>query len=280
MYAPPTVSPLSMVKPKLTPKDRQGVGIAKAWKEESSAPTYGAEGAVVYEFGATLPFIVCAPLYICDVQLQAGEIINNIDIGDAVRWKISPASSGEAGSQVTHVLIKPTDAGLKTNLVITTTKRTYVLNLTSSPTDWMPRVSFSYPEEQKAAWSEYVANQKAAIAVEAARQTDIRRATVLPTGQPLAQLDFGFSLSGDTPEWRPLRVYADGSKTYIQFPTKMKFGEAPALIGVGDGNTAEIINYRMEGDRYVVDQVINRAALISGVGGRQVKVEIKRDGRG
>jgi type IV secretory pathway VirB9-like protein len=39
------------------------------------------------------------------------------------------------------------------------------------------------------------------------------------------------------------------------------------------------VNYRVEGDTYVVDRVLDRAALLSGVGGSQQEVEITHQGR-
>jgi type IV secretion system protein VirB9 len=109
-------------------------------------------------------------------------------------------------------------------------------------------------------------------------------ASTLPTGENVANLDFGFRLSGDEPAWRPLRVYTDGAKTYIQFPRAMAFGAAPALVGLdNDGGwfsspSEQMVNYRIAGDRYVVDRVLDRAALVSGVGSSQTRVVITRDG--
>jgi len=92
-------------------------------------------------------------------------------------------------------------------------------------------------------------------------------------------------IRGDRPRWTPQRVYTDGVKTYIQFPSASFAGsEAPALVSLArDGGlfskpTQELVNYRVIGDRYVVDQVIDRAALISGVGSSQVEVIIERRG--
>ena len=109
-------------------------------------------------------------------------------------------------------------------------------------------------------------------------------ASASPTDGDAQNLDFGFRISGDDPRWRPLRVYTDGAKTYIQFPRAMAFGSAPALVGLArDGGwfsnpTEEMMNYRIIGDRYVVDQVLDRAELVSGVGGGQSRVLITRDG--
>lgn len=278
-HAPPTINPVMGPNPTLTPRDRAGIEIAESWTDNRTRPATGTEGAAMFMFGETLPSIVCAPLFVCDVMLQPGEVINDINLGDAVRWKVSPARSGAGAEAVTHVLLKPTDAGLTTNLVITTDRRTYVLRLVSHRTDWMPRVAFSYPDDVRREWEEFLANQRAEQAVVAAREATVRQATVLPTGEPLSNLDFGFDVRGDNAPWRPLRVYSDGQKTYIQFPPSMLNGQAPALVAIGAGDAPEIINYRADGDRYVVDQVLDRAALISGVGRHQRKVEIIRSGR-
>jgi type IV secretion system protein TrbG len=109
-------------------------------------------------------------------------------------------------------------------------------------------------------------------------------ANTLPTGENVANLDFGFQLSGDNPGWKPLRVYTDGAKTYIEFPRSISFTSAPTLVALDNSGgwfssgTTQMVNYRMTGDRYVVDRVLDRAELISGVGSGQTRVVITRDG--
>ena len=63
--------------------------------------------------------------------------------------------------------------------------------------------------------------------------------------------------------WRPLRVFDDGSKTFIQFPPGLKSSEAPALFVVSShGN--QLVNYRVKGDYYIVDRLFDEARLIVG----------------
>ncbi|MGR5312612.1 TrbG/VirB9 family P-type conjugative transfer protein, partial [Photobacterium damselae] len=84
-----------------------------------------------------------------DIQLQEVERINKdgVNIGDSVRWRITPAISGEGGSEVTHLIVKPTDVGLNSSLILTTNKRTYNISLNSHSKKWMPTVNFDFPEE-------------------------------------------------------------------------------------------------------------------------------------
>jgi type IV secretion system protein VirB9 len=257
----------------LNAKEKQAVALARRWKNRAEMPQRGEDGVVRFLYGATLPTVVCPPLQVCDLALQPGEIVNSVNVGDKVRWNISPAISGSADGHVTHLIIKPADAGLMSSLVIETDRRTYAIKLVSTQREWMPLVAFNYPDDMQRQWSAY----KQTVAFGTA-------ATRLPSGENVANLDFGFSISGDDPRWRPLRVYSDGAKTYIQFPHTIGSGTAPALVALdNDGGwfssrTQQMVNYRMQGDRYIVDRVLDRAELVSGVGSNQTRVVIMRDG--
>ena len=272
---PPPVNFISGKQPRLSARERQSVKMAHAWMDAQFHPGMGDGGRVLFRFGATMPTVVCAPLYVCDIELQAGEVVNNINVGDGVRWIITPATSGSANTLTTHVIIKATDSDLTTDLIIATNRRTYVIKLVSRRDDWMPFISFSYPEDDQAQW-----------AVLRAQQEKEKTANVLPGtgGLDVSRLQFNYDISGDSPDWKPVRIYTDGVKTYIQFPKSMQFSDAPALVALGtkdgvfSGPSKELVNYRVVGDRYVVDKVLDRAALISGVGHGQVEVKIARDG--
>lgn len=272
---PPYLPPLPGRNLRLTPKERRGIHYGRQWANNADFPARGEDGSVVFLFGATLPAVVCAPLFVCDLALQPGEIVNDINIGDGIRWQITPATQGAGDNLVTHVMIKPTDIGLKTNLVITTDRRAYTIKLVSRRKDWMPRVSFFYPEEPQAQWSAYRAHQERLREASAAAE---------PV-ESAANLDFAYDISGDDPSWRPVRVYSNGAKTYIQFPSGVAHGDLPALVALGDDGglfsepSKQLVNYRYVHGRFEVDKVLDRAMLISGVGWDQVTVKIHRNGR-
>ncbi|WP_273788574.1 MULTISPECIES: P-type conjugative transfer protein TrbG [Bartonella] len=255
----------------LTDKEAWGIRLANQWKNNPKRPIYSGDGSVRYLYGATLPTLVCTPLEVCTIQLQSGETINSLHAGDTVRWKISPTVSGVGAAETTYVVVKPVDAGLTTNLFITTDRRTYMIKLASTQSSSIPVLSFIYPDDTDQDWSAY----KAA--------TDKSRNT-LATGQNLAALDFNFriTISDRRIKWYPRRVYTDGFKTYIELPSDGIRGMAPALIAVGDDGgflkkpSERLINYRIIGNRYVVDAVISKVAMISGVGSSQQRVTIIR----
>ena len=62
-----------------------------------------------------------------DIALQPGENLVAVAAGDTVRWVIGDTTSGTGADKRTHVLVKPFTAGLATNLVITTDRRSYHL---------------------------------------------------------------------------------------------------------------------------------------------------------
>ena len=79
------------------------------------------------------PVVDCEPLRTTDIQLQGGETITDVAMGDTERWQATPAASGDPKNPVPHLAVKPQAAGIKTNLTIYTTRHIYHLNLRSRP---------------------------------------------------------------------------------------------------------------------------------------------------
>ena len=114
-------------------------------------PVAGPEGSVRFVYGAQQINVVCAVLQVCDVELQPGEQVNNLNVGDP-RFTVEPSISGVGAGEVQHLIIKPLDVGLDTSLVVTTNRRTYHIRLRSHRTEFMPRVGFTYTEDAVAKW--------------------------------------------------------------------------------------------------------------------------------
>ncbi|WP_442764042.1 P-type conjugative transfer protein TrbG [Malikia spinosa] len=260
--------------PKLTAQERAALAIAKRWEAGSATgiqPVAGSGGAIKFVYGVQQPSIVCAVLQVCDVALQAGEQVNSINLGDTARWTVEPAITGSGATEIQHLIIKPMDVGLETSLVVTTNRRSYHFRLRSHRTEYMPQVSFTYPEDAQVKWD---AIQR--------REKQERTDNTLPaTGEYLGDLTFDYDLSGSA-SWKPVRVYNDGRKTIIEMPGAMQQTEAPTLLvvrkegGMFTDDETVLVNYRVQGNRYIVDTVFDRAILISGVGSSQDRVTIVR----
>lgn len=270
-WPPPSIQVLSPSAP-LGPKERHGLSLVHRWQNRNVMPAMGPRGEVRFLYGATMPTIVCAPLQLTNVALQPGEIVQKLDLGDPVMWQVSPGISGSGTNQVTHLLIKASDAGLITTLDVETNRRSYAIRLVSHQRDFMPLVAFNYPEDQVDQWAAY----QQAIGVHAADPP------------PDAAGYLMYQISGDNPAWRPLVVYSDRQKTYIEFPPAMAYGTAPVLEktdggGLFRGPSTEVVNFRsytnpQGGIFYIYDGVLDRAELISGVGGSRTRVMIERMG--
>lgn len=246
----------------ISANEAKGMGISGQWRGSRGLVTKGPDGKVIFLYGEIQPSVVCSPLQVCDIELQAGEVVRDVLVGDTVRWKVEPATSGAVGGQAIHLIVKPAEPGLVTSMVVTTSRRTYHIQLKSHHSQYMARVGFEYPEDVSARLADINARLEAS--------------TIPGAGVPAEQLNFQYSVSGNA-RWRPMRVYSDGEKTYIQFPRSMAGQDAPVLFVVSGGEN-RIVNYRMKGNMMVVDYHVDRAVLVSGVGWRREKISIRRGG--
>jgi type IV secretion system protein VirB9 len=208
--------------------------------------------------------VFTAPGEVTDIALQPGETLGAVAAGDTVRWVIGDTASGSGDTKRTHVLAKPFAAGLATNVVITTDRRTYHLALTSTDHTAMSALSWVYPQDQL-------------IALKAAAE-QARAAQPVASGLSVDQLHFDYTITGDQPAWRPLRAFDDGRQTFIEFPANLGAGEAPPLFLVDAKGTAALVNYRVQGHYYVVDRLFDTAELRLGLKHQDV-VRISRSGK-
>ena len=207
---------------------------------------------------------------ITDIALQPGEQLvgsGPVAAGDTVRWIIGDTQSGSGATLQVHILVKPTRADLMTNLVINTNLRTYHMELRSTERTYMASVSWQYPQDR------LIALRRQNAQAEAARP--------VATGVDLANINFRYSIEGDRAPWRPLRAYDDGRQVFIEFPRGIGQGEMPPLFVVGpEGNTSELVNYRVRSNYMIVDRLFAAAELRFGAGDHQKRVRITRtDGR-
>jgi P-type conjugative transfer protein TrbG len=243
--------------------------VARANEEARVAPSR--EGYVnaiqvwPYAEGA-LYQVYTSPGRVTVIALQQGEELVTVSAGDTVRWIVGDTASGSGASLRVNILIKPTRVGLKTNLVITTNRRTYLLELSSTPHAWMASASWDYPKDHLLALQKQAQQAQATAPVE--------------TGMTLEQIKFRYAITGDTPPWKPVRAFDDGERVYIQFPGGIAQGELPPLFVIGPQGDGQLVNYRFRSPYYVVDRLFGAAELRLG-GNKAEVVRIERtDGVG
>jgi type IV secretion system protein TrbG len=264
---PPGYQPVKDIA--LPPMARQALTVSQSWMAEKHAPAAGKDGRVLYTYGAGLATVVCAPLRICVIELEPGEkIVGEPQIGDSVRWIISPASAGRGSQETSMVVVKPKQPGLDTSLLVTTDRRAYYLRLVSKPEDFLARVAFAYPEDEVNRWTAHLEEQ------DRRRKEEFEAARISPV-ESLDNLYFDYRIVGGDENMRPVRVVDDGRKTYVQMTPNAAHREAPVLVVLGPQGP-EMVNYRVKGDMYIVDRLFERGALILGVGKKARKAEIVR----
>ena len=256
------------------------VSVAHQLDSGIASPTPGADGRVMYIFGQAMPVLVCAPLRVCAVELESGEHLQSPpQIGDSRRWEITPVVFGSGLDETPLLIVKPIEPALETDLIVPTDRRTYVVRLISDSSRFVSRMAFQYPANINAKWATFQAQQDAAkhdaeALAEQARAKD-KQAGVLPiAGSTLDSLYFDYKIEGN-PAFRPSHVFDDGQHTYLIFPSDGRFRETPTLLLLINGR-AEMVNFRVDGTRYIVDRLFDQALLVSGVGKKQGKVTITR----
>jgi type IV secretion system protein VirB9 len=206
--------------------------------------------------------VYVAPGQVTDIALEPGEQLTGsgpVAAGDTVRWIIGDTESGNGVTRRVHVLVKPTRPDISTNLVITTDRRIYMIELRSGESPYMPAVAWAYPQPP--------ASQRQAVPA----------APVIPAA---AARNYRYTLTGDNPPWRPLAVYDDGRRVYVEFPRGIVQGEMPPLFVIGADGEPQIVNSRIHQNILIVDRLFGAAELRLGGGRRQQTVRIVRsDGR-
>ncbi|MNU27040.1 Conjugal transfer protein [compost metagenome] len=193
-----------------------------------------------------------APLRVTVLVLPPGETLLTRAAGDTVRWKIGEAKSGEGEAERALVLLKPLERGLATNLVLTTSKRLYLIDLVSGgPEDFDASVSWIVEGEALAQ----------PIVVAGTDPTRAGRYVIEPRGR--------------APRWTPVAVHDDGRRTMVEFGAELAEGEAPALFDLGADGGRRLIAWRQVGRTYVVDRLLDRAELRLGARRPQI-VRIRR----
>lgn len=249
-------------------RPRDGVAAIRAVHAAATAEPRRSDfidGAAVYPYAdGTIYRVYTAPERVTDIALQPGENLIAVASGDTLRWVIGDTASGAGPEKRVHVLVKPFSAGLRTNVVITTDRRTYHLALISTGGPAMAALSWIYPQD----------------ALVAIRRAQEGAAATVPVaaGLEIERLEFGYTISGDRPAWRPLRAFDDGRQTFIEFPPSLAVGEAPPLFLVDGKGDVQLVNYRLRGRYYVVDRLFDLAELRLGAKRQQI-VRISRTAR-
>lgn len=202
--------------------------------------------------------VYAAPGQITNIALEPGESLTGagpIAAGDTTRWIIGDTESGSGANRRVHILVKPTRDDISTNLVVTTDRRTYMIELRAREALYMPALAWAYPAPPPGG---RVATPSAPIIpAEAAR-------------------NYRYGLQGNSPPWRPISVFDDGRRAYVVFPRGIVQGEMPPIFVLRADGEPQIVNSRIHRNILIVDRLFGAAELRLGSGDRQQVVRIVR----
>lgn len=211
---------------------------ARSFAQARQIYTY-ASGAI-YELHAN-------PNFITAILLEPGEALSDIAAGDTARWMVTEAEGESETDARTIVLVKPQAPNLRTNIMLVTSRRTYVIEAVAQAGQaYAAEIAWCYPER-------------------------------VASNANVSDLNFGYRVRtkrGRAPAWLPTRVFDDGRRTWIEMAPHTAAQELPPLFVV-TGEGVELVNYRVQGDRYMVDRVFDVAELRLGTR-KPVVVRIER----
>jgi type IV secretion system protein TrbG len=227
---------------------------------------FSVESKTIYTYVPDAIYLLYGAInHVVDIQLQSGEVLTGKPVaGDTVRWVVDTTISGGSGTETVHILVKPVQRNLETNFLITTNRHVYRIYARSSGNFFIPTMGWVYPQDE-------------AVKTTAARKEETRLQEQVATAAPVSpeSLNFKYRVKPeDDYPWTPVRVFDDGSKTYIQMSQGMKHSEAPTFF-IMEGKDLILVNYRLKGDYFVIDRLFEKGELRSGTKD-VVKIERKK----
>ncbi|MGL5569265.1 MAG: TrbG/VirB9 family P-type conjugative transfer protein [Cetobacterium sp.] len=182
--------------------------------------------------------IYCRVNYLTAILLSPSEKIISVSGGDTARWQKSQTVTGSSQGDREVIYIKPFSLNLKTNLVINTNKRMYNINLHSAKEWYNPVVKWLYPDE--------------AMKIE-----QIKKEQTITTGS-LTNHNYNYTVSTKKYDFAPSTIFDDGSKTYFVLKN---IQELPVLYIRDGSKEQQLVNFRIQGNYYIVDRTFKEAVL-------------------
>jgi len=234
MKAPLAPAPASKKPERVSAPPQSLAEVNRAARQRATSAAYE-DAALIYTYApGALYELQTAPSYISTILLEPGETVLDIAAGDTTRWMVSQTLTGSGETGRTLIIVKPLAARLKTNIVLATDRRAYLIEAVSVAGDtYTAQVAWSYPKP----------------------------AAAEPPPSPV--LNYGYDITPPrraAPVWTPVSVWDDGKKTWIAFSSNVAAADMPPLF-VRTGEGLELVNYRAEGQTYVVDRIFDRAEL-------------------
>ena len=267
----------------------------ETFRDSGDAPIVATPDGLLHPYGHGIPTLICIPDRACDIALEAGEVIDGLAVGDPEGWQTTFLTEGEAPEPIPHILLQPTGADLKTNLVVVTSRRTYHVELTSPPEDELEgddtvyhHLRWWYPDR----WTQKLRGElgadpapepeaEATSSPEADRQAP---AEALETAVELGDLDFGYRVklprrrSRRLP-WEPTSVFDDGRNVYLHLPPVARATDLPVVLGRAPDGSTFPVNAHVQGSWIILPALFEELELVTGSGDERRFLRIHHTGQ-
>mgnify|MGYP001005848106 CR=1 FL=1 len=107
-------------------------------------PAHFHDAAQIYEYAPGAIYeVYAAPGFISTIMLEPGEAVVTVAAGDTTRWMVEETTGSDLANPRALLLLKPTRADIRTNIVLVTDRRTYSIEAVaiagqtySAQTEW------------------------------------------------------------------------------------------------------------------------------------------------
>jgi len=254
MTATPPEGPIS----KRT-KELMGQSLRASSEALRSLPVHAGMAGSIKASASGRPVLVCSPLHTCVIALPAGsKPAVTVGISKA-EWNIEQAVVGK----VPEIFLSPKFAGLHQNLVVAATlhgaTQNYQIRLVSDKTRYIPVLQLQSQNTSVRTWAD-----GRSWADLSAKKPKTPKVLPLPnvnlrhinTDWKISCGGGGWFSNSDCGPIKPLRVFDDGKRTYIEMPAGLgNHGGFPILQAKNQSGQLTGVSTQIRGNEMVVDSV-------------------------
>jgi len=183
------------------------------------------------------------------LEFEKDETIVGIYLADPKSWHRKTAVTQR------DFFIQPKLAGRTNTATIITNKRRYELLLKQSADQYYQRVSWQYHESDNL---DGFTPETTANVEHPAKTPESVRPKDLPVPLDLTRANFDYTVKGKAP-FKPVVVFDDGRFTWLKMPA---IHEIPAILVLAQDDKAELANFMVQGDYFVIRQLLDHGALL------------------
>jgi len=176
--------------------------------------------------------------YQFSIEFAEDERIENVSIGDALGWQVTP------NSKASLLFLKPVEPNSTTNMTVVTSARRYVFSLAVVPRS-------GHEAERKAMFALHFDYPKPPPSPEVVAPA-VKLVPVVANA--------GYSYEGSI-KTLPEQVFDDGKTTYFQFG---EVEDYPAIFAVDADGGEAVVNFQVRDGFVVIDQIARGFVLRSG----------------